>query len=574
MNDTSNRFWLAVMPASHRATESAFLEMATPFASHRRPLPAIAVEVLLTGHSCWTLVVSVADSMNAPHNLHAVFGVSEDPSVCDEAATFGVPLIEGHFDHHGAVLRVRVPAYPARTADAPASPRPQTLITIEGIDVNAVTDGDEVAFAPVYEQLLSTPDLSRPDTEMIGRTIRSAPGRADVRRVPSPVTLRFEDVLYPDLVKLFSKGTAASAAVWTGIADPWRREPQVPTQRRSAALTSFPRASVFGPAQFAFEDVEIVGFRTELTGGVDELEPLVRPLNFHRGQRRGPVDFFYKAATATVIIELLRYGKMRAPSARLPFREDDFMSQHELLVRILVGRVDDDTAQARDAAMFVPTIFVDNPWSKAVGRGLQGFPKVLAEFRAGPDLLDMSGHGPSGNTVPLHQITDVRIARHPASATAEEARLVTLMCPDAETGGSEDQFMRAPLPSILGGTLFRRSRFDQFDFDEVEFRRSFARKVLADQFKTYAVVQAAPVTGLIDLPRAWITGRCELRDVEVAFPSGVASVVLSAPASAPQPWKDLCGLIPQSEGGVGFPTGDWYRVRCSMTLTADDTLAW
>ena len=49
-------------------------------------------------------------------------------------------------------------------------------------------------------------------------------------------------------------------------------------------------------------------------------------------------------------------------------------------MRLLVGRVDDDTAQAHDPAVFVPAIFVDNPWSKILGREVQGFDKQMAEF--------------------------------------------------------------------------------------------------------------------------------------------------------------------------------------------------
>ena len=573
MNDAEDRFWLAVMPISATAAECDLLKMAAEFASQPHPFPAIAVEVLRNRHGCRTIVVSVADSIDAPEVLHALFGVSEDPAVCDETATFGVPLIEGRFEQRGAELRVVAPAYPGRSADAPSSPRAQALVTIDGLDTVAEPAEADVAFAPVYEQLLCTPDLARPDAEMIGRTVRSTPRRTHVQRVPpAAIEIEFHDALYPDLFKL-SKKTRPSA-VWTGVAEAWAHAPGGAAAGGAGTLTTFTRSSVFGPAQFAFNEVEIVGFRTELGGHADALEPLVKPLNFHRGQRRGPVDFLYKAATATVIVELLRYGRMRAPNARLPFREDDFMSQHELLVRILVGRVDDDTAQARDAALFVPTIFVDNPWSKAVGRGLQGFPKALAEFRAGDDVLDMAGRDAQGRMVPLHRLTEVRIARHPPSATPDDTRLVSIVCPDAEIGGSEDEFIPAPLPSILMGTLFRRGRFEQFDFDEVEYRRSFARDVLLEQFNGHSVVQVAPVTGNIDLPRAWITGRCELSDVEVAFPSGVASLRLNAPSTAPQPWKDLCQLLPQSEGGVGFPTGDWYRVRCSMTLSADDTLAW
>ena len=70
--------------------------------------------------------------------------------------------------------------------------------------------------------------------------------------------------------------------------------------------------------------------------------------------------------------------KARVPTA--PLEVDDSQSQHELVVRLLVGRVDDDTAQAHAPAVYVPAIFVDNPWSKMLGRDAIGFDKRMAEF--------------------------------------------------------------------------------------------------------------------------------------------------------------------------------------------------
>ena len=135
--------------------------------------------------------------------------------------------------------------------------------------------------------------------------------------------------------------------------------PDAPLQ--SNEVKRFPRTTVFGPPSFEFEDVELVGFRTDvrLSSAIGvksrkRLANVLRTLNFHAGgEPEGPQDFRYSAATRTVIIELLRYGKMRTRHPRPPFVPADFMSQHELTVRILVGRVDDDTSQARDPAVFV-----------------------------------------------------------------------------------------------------------------------------------------------------------------------------------------------------------------------------
>jgi hypothetical protein len=381
-------------------------------------------------------------------------------------------------------------------------------------------------------------------------------------------------VLYPDLARLVPQDPVPAHSLWVGEVEKegWKQTDSKPRGR-------FSRSSVFGSPSFVFDGIELVGFRTDLPAR-DTLSSLVEPLNFHLKKTGavstagddGPIDFKYCAATATVVIELLRYGKMRTDNPEPPFGKADFMSQHELLVRVLVGRVDDDTSQARDAAMFVPAIFVDNPWSKAVGRCLQGFPKMLAEFVAGTVPLDMNGRAKTGahEPVPLHAVTEVRLVGRPG-ANSQPAPILTFDCPDA-IDGSAGQFFPPPSLPLLSTALFRRAPFEQFDFEDEEFRRSFAKVVLTDGFHQFRSVQASPVAPIDEirsLPKAWITGLCKVTNVQVAFPAGVATLTLDAPASAPSPWKLLRDTL---GGSLAFPTGDWYRVRCSMKLRIDDAL--
>ena len=171
-----------------------------------------------------------------------------------------------------------------------------------------------------------------------------------------------------------------------------------PGQRPRAR--SFDRADYFVGSAFRFEEVEVLGFRIDLdrqgietveeslemepdhrrTERIDDiLEEMIEPLNFHHGPRHVS-HFRYRPATRTVSLELLRYGRMRLKKEWQDITVDDFQSQHELLIRVLVGRVDDDTGQAHDPATYVPALFVDNPWSKALGREVQGFDKRLADF--------------------------------------------------------------------------------------------------------------------------------------------------------------------------------------------------
>ena len=174
---------------------------------------------------------------------------------------------------------------------------------------------------------------------------------------------------------------------------------------KGALLGPVDRTDLFGPPAFRFEDVEVIGFRVDLGAyGRDftpELERLVEPLNFHL--KDSPIwDFRYRAATPILLIELLRYGRMRLKSPSPPLVPQDYQSQHELVVRLLVGKVDDDAAQAHDPATYVPAIFVDNPWSKVVGRDVQGFDKRMASFcvpgRGGPVAVLPDGcmHGQRG----------------------------------------------------------------------------------------------------------------------------------------------------------------------------------
>src|SRR5262249_4232123 len=154
---------------------------------------------------------------------------------------------------------------------------------------------------------------------------------------------------YPSLAP-FESGKLRLAGVWSGNVD-------LPAARKESdphlPLTRVDRADLFGAPAFRFENVEVLGFRIDLGAyGRDfsrDLDEPIKPLNFHLEASRGGAavwDFRYRAATRTLLIELLRYGRMKLKSPAPPVGPDDYQSQHELVVRLLVGRVDDDTAQA------------------------------------------------------------------------------------------------------------------------------------------------------------------------------------------------------------------------------------
>jgi hypothetical protein len=595
MSKLSARFWFLTFPAAASAPRSSLVAASQAARDNTYPTrpPAAAVEVVRRDAQCWTLLVSLADSPSSPASLECVFAVSNEPQECDRLASFGVPIVDGEFELAGSTLTVTAAVYGVRTGSGPSTPRREWLLRIDGIDWDAPPGAVRKApFNPRYRQLQATPDLARPDSEVIGRLLHVAPERTPTCTPDgASAHLTFNSgVLYPDVATIFEEG-APALNVCEGRAGEWRGDDSSPGdpldhQARFGpggdGLKRLPRSSAFGEPSFLFERVEIVGFRTELPskGGRparDLLRDLIAPLNFHMltaTDSTAPADFRYEAASATIVIELLRYGAMRTRHVPPPFRVDDFMSQHELLARIVVGRVDDDTGQGREAAIFVPTIFVDNPWSKAAGRSLQGFPKVLASFCTPDGPLDMDGclTGNPGTQEPLHGVNQVHIVKRVGDRSSD-TKLLELAYPSGDNG-SRGEFQRPPSTSVLDGTLFRRAPWEQLDFDDVEFRRSFARDLIKRRFDGYTSLQVSPVDDGVNLPKAWISGRFNVFDLEVAFPTGVATLQLNVPPAAPAAWKALCEALGDRSEAIGFPTGDWYRLKCSMELEVDDALRW
>jgi hypothetical protein len=363
---------------------------------------------------------------------------------------------------------------------------------------------------------------------------------------------------------------------------------------------------MFGAAAFKFEDVEVLGFRIDPRQlgfgdkqGLDQLAKLmaqlVKPLNFHLDlsdefpavTRSAVSDFRFRAATNTVMIELVRYGKMKLKKAKEPFTTADFQSQHELLARILVGRVDDDTAQAREPATFVPAIFVDNSWSKILGRN-QGLDKRMANFyardegeigRKTPLLL------PPNDSRELGSISEIALTTRSADKGSQSSdkkphTLLELDCPHEEIA-DWGNFAKVDPQLILRPVSIAPMSWLQTDFDQPEYRRTFASSLIRNRYKEYSSIQASPV-GEKSLRKAlqkqttWITGTVKLGDdLRFVEPTGTIGLKFYADPSAPPAWKKLCNLFGANgpgEGKVLMPPGTWYRMKCSMDLTVENSL--
>jgi hypothetical protein len=446
-----------------------------------------------------------------------------------------------------------------------------------------------------YKQALRTPDIASPATHIGSMAIAWAPlSRSNVkmmsRRFQS--TYKVNPSRYFDLTP-FPNKPAKPVRLWSGNLElPVWRDRHV----SHGKLVTSRRSDTFGVAAFEFEDVEVLGFRIDPRrtnqGKLDldkQLSELVSPLNFHRNlstdkfsavTRSAVSDFRFRPAASTVMIELLHYGKMKLKTAAEPLTTTDYQSQHEFLARMIVGRVDDDTAQARDPATFVPAIFVDNPWSKSLGRTVQGFDKRMADFYVGAnDLLRPDGRVGANDKQPKPLGTITKITMTDKTGRKPGATLIELDCPpealdDRAFETVDPRLALGPVPIAPMGWL-------QTDFDRAEYRRAFARSVVKDRFKEFSSIQVSPVgaRGLrqqLERQTTWITGAMKfVHNVQLAQPNGTARLTFHTDPSTPKAWDDLCRLFGIDEHGkshIVMPAGTWYRMRCSLNLNIKNDL--
>jgi len=594
------RFWLATFKLD--PPTATLSSAASPLAA--TDALGWAIEVIQENEEIAVLFSTVDDPIS-PGKFQCRIGFANGSKSCSVWRDRGFPLVDAiiKFDHDG--LRVQSPCF----LDSSELEYEAELIVIDGAMLDTAQNTPAAALTVSYEQSQQAPDYAFPATWIKRRQVSWSAKRDNLIAMP-PTQLKFtmKPLRLPSLAP-FKGGPATPQAIWTGIIN----LPNWPPEFSYEPAVRASRVDTFGVPAFRFEDVEVLGFRIDLdkhgVGDDMALAAMIERLNFHlepadpsddkilhsggttslgnkiSGQTRGAMsDFQYRPATRTVMLELLRYGKMKLRETSPPLDINDFQSQHELLVRILVGRVDDDTAQAHDPATFVPAIFVDNPWSKVLGRNVQGFDKRMADFcvRHEGDLtaLRPDGRLPGGNAGPeeLGRITRIDLSnntgKRPSGLT-----LLEIDCP-FETFEGWDAFVEIDLELALGTTALLPTRWRQSDFSEGEFRRSFARSAIAKTLKGFRSIQVSPIGGpqLRERWKAettWITGTFTVDDgAHIAWPNGIVGLTLHAEPSAPDAWKTLCKLlgIKGKNGSISLPSGSWYRMRCSMDLTIDDGL--
>ena len=598
-------FWLATFLIDPPADDSVLGPIAGAGTT------TIAVEVLHEDGD-WAVLISSADDLWNPSMLTCLIGFANSAKGCSLWLDRGFPLVDARIDQVAGALNVIVPLF----SDQPVMRYDAGLLTIRGlVDPTFTVTGKEAApvatadgFRPCYKQQMVAPDGAQPDVLVTKGPISWTPARMGVLPIPIDQRRIELDVVVPpsrcpSLAPL--QGLLLPTAAWTG-------ELVVPARSEAVEgplLMQQPTDHGFGVPAFRFEDVEVLGFRIDLSeydkDFERDLERLVAPLNFHLNgssrpggrRRRSTPGFRYRAATSVLIIELLRYGRMKARVPTPPLSPDDSQSQHELVVRLLVGRVDDDSAQAHAPAMFVPAVFVDNPWSKVLGRDAIGYDKRMAEFclagsGAGTQRLlpdgrlagsETSRTGEPAAAAPLGNISHINLVQR--TGEADGPRLVDFGF-SSRDHTDPDAFGPIDLSLTLGSSGLAGTRWRQSDFDAIEFRRSFASLAVADGARAFRCIQVAPVAERGTLEPSWVTGTVSVDpDMRVALPTGIATLTLHAVrnhaggsrarSTAPRAWNQLCEMLGDGhEARLTAAGGNWYRLLCSMDLTIDDGLDW
>ena len=403
-------FWLATYDLG--LTEEMQLAPGPP-----KNATGVAVEVMHEGGQYGILFSWIMGTPGSSTTLACQIGFANEAKVCGVWADRGFPLLDAEIDNSGGTLTVTCPCYGSDPElDYGATP---VKISDWGGDKSNSTSSKGLDVS--YNQDMRTPDPVFCSSLIVQDAITWSPKRSNVTEPTGGYSfaITIDESRYP-VLEAFRKAIERPRKFWSGEIN--IRE-MVPSKRSPKGLSRANRDEIFGFPAFIFDDVEILGFRIDLsrhghTGKLSSnLFELIKPLNFHLDKKRDGhsavaasalSDFRYKPATRTLNLELLRYGKMKQVNVNAPLKPDDFQSQHELALKVLVGRVDDDTSQARDPAIFVPAIFVDNTWSRRLGQIAQGFDKRMAEFWAStPD-----GLSDSARTAERHRVrTPFRLER-------------------------------------------------------------------------------------------------------------------------------------------------------------------
>ena len=566
-------FWLGTYRLAKKEPPSG--SIAEPILS--AGLETLAIEVIRDAAGEYAVLFSSADNATDATELQCRLGFANGAKACNVWRDRGFPLVDAHIAFDGnKTLTIHSPYFGAPGAMQYDS----VLIRIEGVTFSSARPGKQLD--RFYRQNQQAPDSAWPATWVRRRAVSWRPTRRHIAPQP-PTELQFMvmEARSPSLRPLGSESYKMLEA-WCGELD-------LPAKVGEVAKSTdrVNRRDAFGVPAFCFQDVEVLGFRIDIPKGSqadDQLRDLISPLNFHLDAADGESrpDFRYLPATRSLLVEVMRYGRMRLATQLAPLTMVDYQSQHELLVRTMVARVDDDASQGRDPAVFVPAIFVDNSWSKILGRDVQGFAKCMADFCVGapgaytrlrPDGRATDGAGnPEPNPRPMSELSRIALVDRTGAPPVAAMSLLDIECTQWGQGRS-DSLEEVSAGEALGRFSLSDTRWGPADYEQLEYLGSFMRNAIRQLLHGFRSVQSSPV-GAQQLDRAWITGNFGIDEVmRVGFPLGTARLTFRSPAHAPTGWKRVCDLLaarPVHE----LHTGRWYRLKFSMTMEIDDGLAW
>lgn len=153
------------------------------------------------------------------------------------------------------------------------------------------------------------------------------------------------------------------------------REPPPASLKRRVPFSFRSGDPQFAP-EYDFRNVSLTGFILPAARSA-----LRRLIDAQLNEPYPDRSYAYEPVSSDVILEYIDYGSMVAANPPPHLSIDDSAGQHELVFRVLVGRVDRGSRVARKPAMFCPFVFVDSTWSLISGREIMGYPKELATFR-------------------------------------------------------------------------------------------------------------------------------------------------------------------------------------------------
>lgn len=269
------------------------------------------------------------------------------------------------------------------------------------------------------------------------------------------------------------------------------------------------------PPPYAFESVRVRGFK--LTADRERLDLLVDALlnaNENLGDPRQ--NFRYRVASAEVMVEHLYYEKMRCTGPETEFRKSaDYSDQNELVIRLLVGRTEEDSPTATEPRVFCPFLFVDNWASMVTGREVIGLWKRMGNFlgsAVNARVLESNGGSITSSDTLDCVVRDV---------TSDKQIL------HASFPRQDSRFDEAQALSELRGTSARGVLpWVQQDLaDSADFRGNFARDWLKLSGEEYITIQRAylPRPGN-SAYRPWIEIRYRIQTFRVHPTLGNATV--------------------------------------------------